>query len=549
MYTAKYDLHHRPFENTPDPKFLFLSDLHQEVLSSLEYCIESSKGFILVSGDIGTGKTTLIHALLRKIKSSNIILHIINPRTNFNEIIVNLAKKLNIDFKNLDRLELIDSMRDRLTHLDCEGKRTIIIIDEAHFLAEKSLEDIRLLSNIETEKRKLIQIILVGQNEIHKVLNKDSQAPLKQRIVLNRNLISFNKKDCFEYILHRLKIAGAQSNIFDKKALNRIWEKSLGVPRLINQICDNALLIGFALDKDVIGAKIIKEVIRDMENGDIKKVFPNPNRRFNKISWSCAIIVVVLVTSFFVIKPQISSMSFQPIIGKKLFSEHLNVPPDTIIQSSEREKDNVLNSKRLEFPITKNPNTTEKKNDDVTAIEDAPKIEAERKEKKIIISENRIKLEPKSIANFEHERSSLQNKFLNHRTEIKPNEYLLNIAKKEYGIANDMIIDMIHMVNPDIKNVNKIFSGHKLVLPFIEKKDLIVQNADGHFHIHYASFYNYSDANDLVQKVSKDHEMTFYVPVRQGENLVYRVYLGFFNKKEDAVQYVQNLHIEYLSFL
>ncbi len=542
MYTEKYDLHHRPFENTPDPQFLFLSDLHREVLSSLEYCIESSKGFILVSGDIGTGKTTLIHALLRKIKSSNIILHIINPRTDFNEIISNLAKKLSINSKGQDRLELIDSMRDKLNQLDCEGKRTIIIIDEAHFLSEKSLEDIRLLSNIETEKRKLIQIILVGQNEIHKVLNKDSQAPLKQRIVLNRNLVPFNKKDCFEYIRHRLKVAGAQSSIFHKKALIKIWAKSAGVPRLINQICDNALLIGFALDKDMIGLKIIKEVIRDMEIGDIKEAFPPPNTRSNKFAWLCTIIIIVLFTAFFVIKPQIPNMIFKPFAST-------NDPSEKLIQSFESKKRNAPDTKIREFLIKGKGKITGEKIKNITEIEKVPKTAPEIKEEKIIVSENRIKLEPKPIANFNHGTANLQNNPLSRRTEIKPHEYMFNIAKKEYGIANDMIIDMIHMANPEIKNVNKIFPGKKLILPFIEKKDLIVQNSDGNFHIHYASFYNYTDTKDTVQKLSKDNEMVFYVPVKQGENLVYRVYFGFFNKKEEAVEHINNIQIEYLSFL
>ncbi len=217
MYTEKYGLYHKPFENTPDPQFLFLSKIHREVLSSLIYGIQSSKGFILVSGDIGTGKTTLIHALLKEIQDENIVLHIINPRTNFDEIISNLSQKLDIESDGINKTQLVDIIREKLKILDSQGERTIIIIDEAHLLSEASLEDIRLLSNIETEKRKLIQIILVGQNEIHDLLDRNSQKPLKQRIVLNRKLSPLNKKGCFEYIKHRLEIAGAHSPYSIKK--------------------------------------------------------------------------------------------------------------------------------------------------------------------------------------------------------------------------------------------------------------------------------------------------------------------------------------------
>jgi len=258
MYTERYNLHHRPFENTPDPQFLFLSGSHRETLSTLIYGIQSAKGFILVSGDVGTGKTTLIYAFLRQIESSNIVLHIVNPKTNFDDLILVLAKKLDINPEGKNSLDLIDTIKEELIELNRQEKRAVIIIDEAHLLSENALEDIRILSNIETEKQKLIQIIIVGQNEIHTKLNRESQKALKQRIVLNRKLKPFTKKSCFEYISHRLEIAGNDSRIFNKSALNKIWKKSRGIPRLINQICDNALLIGFALDQSIINKKSSK---------------------------------------------------------------------------------------------------------------------------------------------------------------------------------------------------------------------------------------------------------------------------------------------------
>jgi len=531
MYTQKYGLNHRPFENTPDPQFLYLSKIHREVLSSLIYGIQSSKGFILVSGDIGTGKTTLIHALLKEIGGSNIVVHIINPRTSFNEMVSNLAGKLDIEAQKINKPRLIDMIREKLKTLDSEGKRVIIIIDEAHLLSEASLEDIRILSNIETEKRKLIQIVLVGQTEIHNLLNKKSQKPLKQRIVLNRTLSAFNKKGCFEYIEHRLNIAGAQTLIFNQHALNKIWKKSKGIPRLINQICDNALLIGFALDKNIIGTKIIKEVIRDMESGNR----PNPQNKsifgYKKMSRAAVFFVIVFISLFLLIDPKIlnTSLKNQSHTNKKITA------PKVLKFKIKKETPDIQEIRKIsEIPT-----------EDTLPME----IKIEEKQEADPVSEIREKLSMKPIVVMTTNADRFQDKVFNRQTQIKPDEYLLSIAKKEYGVGNDMIIDLIYMVNPQIKNVNKIFFGEKLVLPFIEKQDLIVKNGNGNFHIHYTSYYNYLYVNRIIKKFGKEKQVAFSIPVRQGENIVYRVYIGLFIDQTSALSYMENLNFDHLPFL
>ncbi len=531
MYTQKYELNHRPFENTPDPQFLYLSKIHREVLSSLIYGIQSSKGFILVSGDIGTGKTTLIHALLKEVGDSNIVVHIINPRTSFNEILSNLASKLDIGAQKINNPRLIDNIREKLKVLDNEDKRVVIIIDEAHLLSETSLEDIRILSNIETEKRKLIQIVLVGQNEIHNLLNKKSQKPLKQRIVLNRTLSAFNKKGCFEYIEHRLNIAGAQTLIFNQQALNKIWKKSKGIPRLINQICDNALLIGFALDKNVIGAKILKEVIRDMESGNRPNAQNKSISGYKKMSSAAVLFVIVFISLFLLIDPKILNTSLKS-------------------QSNTNKK--ITEPKILKFKIKKEaPEIQEtQKISEIPTIGTLPmETKIEKKQEAYHVSEIREKLSIKPIVVITTNADRLEDKVSNRQTQIKPDEYLTGIAKKEYGVANDMIIDLIHMVNPQIKNVNKIFFGKKLVLPFIEKQDLIVKNGNGNFHIHYTSYYNYLYVNRIIKKFGKEKQLAFSIPVWQGENIVYRIYIGLFIDQASALGYMENLNFDHLPFL
>ena len=267
MYAKYYGLTRRPFENTPDPDFLFLSKNHREVLASLSYAINAAKGFVLVVGDIGTGKTTLIHALIKQLDPSFLILNITNPRATFNDILHYLGNKIGITAEKAGPLETVEVIQNKLETLhERGGKHAVLIVDEAHLLSDEALEDVRLISNIESEERKLIQIILVGQNELSDKLRKESLRPLQQRLVVTRRLVPLNRKETDEYILHRLRLAGKQSQLFDKKALSLIWGKSRGIPRLINQICDNALLIGYAVESRSIGGKILKEVIADMES-------------------------------------------------------------------------------------------------------------------------------------------------------------------------------------------------------------------------------------------------------------------------------------------
>ncbi|HDZ89503.1 MAG TPA: AAA family ATPase [Deltaproteobacteria bacterium] len=269
MYTRFYGLTKKPFENTPDPEFLYLSENHREVLASLAYGVNSAKGLILAMGDVGTGKTTLINALKKQLDPSFVVVRITNPRlvfgqSTFTNILEYFASELGLDSDRTNNRDLLEAVTDELERLDRSGKKAILIIDEAHLLSEESLHDIRLLSNIENEKTKLIQILLIGQDELNSKLQKDSLKALKQRFNISRRLRPLNKSETGDYIMHRLRVAGRDSQIFDKRALDLIFKKSSGVPRLINQICDSSLLIGYAVEARSIGSKVVREVINDM---------------------------------------------------------------------------------------------------------------------------------------------------------------------------------------------------------------------------------------------------------------------------------------------
>ncbi len=297
MYKNFYHLSTRPFDHTPDPMFLYLSKGHREVLASMVYGINYAKGFILVAGDAGTGKTTLIQALLKELGPKFVVTHINNPRAGFGEIFYRLSKTMGLKFvEKTQSPESYYALKIALEKTDGTGKRAVLIIDEAHLLSESDLERIRLLSNYETESRKLIQIVLVGQKELYQTLQKDKLKSLRQRIVINRMLETLDRKETERYIRHRLRVAGREAPLFDRKALGRIWEHSRGAPRIINNICDNALMTGYALESRKIGAPIIQEVITDMAAGFTARKLPiKRSKTPRKLLLPAAAAVLVLI--------------------------------------------------------------------------------------------------------------------------------------------------------------------------------------------------------------------------------------------------------------
>lgn len=574
MYTKYYGLTSKPFENTPDPLFLFMSNKHREVLASLTYGINSAKGFILIAGDIGTGKTTLIHVLLKEINPDFVIINIINPRAAFNDMLYHLAKKIGVSYEGKDKIDLVEDIRNKLEKLDQDGRRAVLIIDEAHLIPDESLEDIRLLSNIESEKRKLIQIVLVGQNELYNKLQKEALRPLKQRIVINRHLEPLDKKETRDYIKHRLNVAGRRSQLFDQKALSKIWGKSRGIPRVINQICDNAMLIGYALEADTIGRKIIKEVIKDMESGHRHKK-PEIKIYISRFKWLgatvSAALLVILLTRYAGNKA-CYQQELEPV--KKSFSSIKNnstMPLQSVLNNNKVPKPSEIELKQdipepipikpaevtilkeIKEPETKKNQTPIQENEQAT---EATGLSTTEKSDKVLtnndiveISEERTNLNRQLLSKPINEIDAERDDPEDNRKKVQANEWLLKIARIEYGVTNNTIIDLIHMANPGIKNVDCIYAGRQIILPHIEKKDLIAKDENGNFHIHYASFYNFGQAQQSVQELINDKKEAFIIPSKQGDNLVYRVYIGIFKSQDDAESSLNDLKLKHLSFL
>lgn len=259
MYLSHYNLKEKPFQISTDPKFIWLGENHREALAVLEYGVIDNKGFLLITGDVGTGKTTLINALLMRLGNDAIVANITNPILEKLDFLNIVANEFNINKYFSNKAAFLIHFSRFLNDCYTKKKKVILVIDEAHKLDQDLLEQIRLLSNIERQDTKLINIFFVGQNEFIDIISDKQKRALRQRITINYHLEPLKESEVKEYILHRLNVAGLKENIFSDNSISEIFSFSNGYPRLINIICDHALLTGYVKEVKTIDGEIIKE--------------------------------------------------------------------------------------------------------------------------------------------------------------------------------------------------------------------------------------------------------------------------------------------------
>src|SRR5580698_800886 len=261
MYLAFFGLNEKPFAITPDPRYLFLSERHAEALAHLLYGVTEAGGFIQLTGEVGTGKTTVIRSLLAQTPQHAEIALILNPRMTAPEFLLTLCEELVIgvpDSATNSLKDLVDILSQYLLRAHGGGKRVVLVVDEAQNLAPEVLEQVRLLTNLETNTQKLLQIILIGQPELRDLLDRNELRQLAQRITGRYHLCPLTSQETVAYVRHRLRVAGATADIFTPSALREIYRLSGGVPRLINVICDRALLGAYTQDRHQVGPAFVR---------------------------------------------------------------------------------------------------------------------------------------------------------------------------------------------------------------------------------------------------------------------------------------------------
>jgi len=300
MFETFYGLREKPFNQTPDPKFLYLSEKHKEAFAHLLYGIKNRTGFVMLTGEIGTGKTTICRNLLSQLDSDTELAFIFNPFLSPIELLRKINTEFGIDTQADNLLGLTEELNVHLLNAGVRGKNCVLVIDEAQNLDVKVLEQIRLLSNLETESSKLIQIILIGQPELAEKLDLHELRQLNQRITARYHLKPLNEAETLQYVAYRIHVAGGRKTVsFSKNAIRQVYKLSGGTPRVVNAICDRALLIGYTREEHIITADIVRQAAREIKGEKVTVNRPQSPRAWTR--WMPSPTAVLIAVLFLII--------------------------------------------------------------------------------------------------------------------------------------------------------------------------------------------------------------------------------------------------------
>jgi len=432
MYLNFYNLRKEPFHITPDPEFLYLSPSHKEALAAIIYCIEYKKGFVAIIGDVGVGKTTVLRSYLDSAeRKSRKIIYVFNARLTFEGLLKTIFQDLEIENPPSDTMEMVNKLYEVLIEEYKQGNSVVLVIDEAQNMPIETLENLRMLSNLETSKDKLIQIVLVGQNEFEETLNLSELHQLKQRIAIRSRIVPLTRTESLDYTKYRLQKAGSNhDSVFTNVALKNIINEADGIPRIINILCDNALIAGFGYQEKPVGTKVVKEVIADFRG----------KKRSSFSRWwipaASTLSAIVLLALF--MRPHAG------VLVKKIemFASSPQSEPVAQVSAARKEIRKMNNIKQAESTVSKQVESQKvsgQKSDQPTQIHGQAEVPQP-------VEESR----PRAAARA--------------RT-VKPGDTLTKLAEETYGKADEMVFEVIKKNNPQLSNINLIHAGSKIVLP------------------------------------------------------------------------------------
>lgn len=526
MYTEFFNLREKPFNLTPSPRFLYLGESHKEALALLTYGVVERKGFILLTGEVGTGKTTIVQALLSSLDQKVQRVHLSNPLLSPREFISYLARsvfKTKADFRT--KAEFLLGFEGYLRKCAQHQDNFVLIIDEAQKLSYELLEEIRLLSNMETADEKLINIFLVGQPELNEKLSEQRCRPLLQRISIRHHISPLNLKETGEYLRTRLQVAGAAEpdRLFPDGVVKAVHRFSQGYPRLINVLADNALLLAYSKETRKITPRMIEECYRDLQlegstlksrvdssqPGEADK--PAKGRKGSRLGVVLAIVFVAALFAFG------ASRYAQQRIGRwvTLWSGQKpeSQPPQEADKVVVREK--LSEGSRL--PPTSEPRGPASKQ--VEVVQPAPPVPVE---------------EPKPLPRPEEGKAVVPKKEAYPRTAtVKEGDTLAELAASMYGSVNGQILSFIQKHNPALDDINRIRVGQEIVFPPLDK----VAQAQV-FTVHIASYKPFGSAREMFERLQREGHEAYIIPFydpQQGK--VFRVTVGNFDTRHQAELY------------
>jgi type II secretory pathway predicted ATPase ExeA len=568
MYEQFFGFSQKPFNVTPDPRFLFMTDSHQEALASLVYGVQERRGFISISGEIGTGKTTLLnyfHTILDpKVKT----IFIFQTQVSFEELLEQFLRELKLPVVDRNKIAMTRKLKRYLLKAFERQENVAILIDEAQNLSTEVLEELRMLSNIETGEAKLFQMVLIGQPELEKKLNSQELRQLKQRIGIRRQIRPLSEEETRQYIEQRLQKMGSSiEEIFTPEALDLICRYTGGIFRTINILCDNAFLIGYSLKKKRIDDPIVREVLGDMgimvpkDSFQSKNVYSpesvilahyrgpseQPQLEFGKQSphrggWTVSRILGVLALALVIYLGWVYLLNpAQPpgAIGD------INLPPnqDRSITPSPRSLDSNKNL---------NPSSDQRKKESISLfpakgsadLESTGRAESQAGFKPAPLSDSKAvtgkenPMREKLEGTAEISGGGIFNKIV----EVPEGETLNSLIERYYPESNPTIVDYILESNPMVKNMHLILVKQKIIIPEIRDESLLVEPKDGTWKLHLGTFCTPNSAGIYKEEETlKGKEIQIVERRVSPRDTWYRVYAGTFDTKEEGLKTVQEL--------
>ena len=496
MYLDYYGLNKEPFHTTPDPSFLFLSPQHKEALGAIIYGIEKRKGFIAIIGEVGVGKTTILRSYLeRSAAKKHKTIYIFNPVLSYHGLLTAIFRSLDLIPRCDDVTEMVNQLHEALIQEYQAGGTVVLAIDEAQNMPMATLENLRMISNLESSTDKLIQIILLGQPELNSMLQQPALRQFRQRIALRANICHLSEEESRAFIEHRIAraSAGSPASIFTKSALNLIVRQAQGIPRRLNILCDNALITGYGQQCKPVSVSVVKEIIKDIDSTEV--LSPSIPAR-----WAIGVAVVMILSLgiFFLFDSVMGNRNgeMQPTenqVNSRSSRIHRNSEPVSLLgvaQSTER--------RNISSPIDQSPMRSLRREEKVNSperkqskeissaqsaieggevvqsqagLQDDAQVSVGKKSRRLLYAENVT--QPKSsdsswpTSSTLGERKPVSVSGANGmvvRT-VEEGESLSQISLEVYGSNHEEYLEWIKQYNPKIVNLDIILPGQSIVLP------------------------------------------------------------------------------------